>query len=433
MIRILFGRLFLCLFALVFFPGCVSELEKTDDKNMRLQITDSPIGIKARRDVLEMPSANDKRDAERNTLAILSFQQENGSWNNNPTQTGRALLDLFFLNVVASFDPVLVKAKDFILREEDGFVTFRSDSPVWGENWVALYALNLWGFDNETKIRETIHSLIENLPQWFDNDDGYTASVIMRAISAHELVQEHEIKNKLVDLLAQHQAPDGTWNLGPETSQLAVVSALLSFPQESLVVEQVKRSLPGLFTVFEGEEAVWTDPLFNKEEGRVVFLQALKLAGRLEQYFEGERERVEKELLPYRFGVYQVVAHEDEGHEVRFGDTVVKLSSHPLLLGPAVESCVAVLPPNKENRILKLGLTPNTAERLREVLKKNQTARIAVFYQDSVIAVRPLCEVLSKPNEPEQGLRLQDMDVNDSSAIKAVVGTMGQVDNAIKP
>jgi hypothetical protein len=378
-----------------------------------------------------MPSVTDKQKAQENTLSILSFQQPNGSWNNDPTQTGQALLDLYFLDLLPPSDPAVVRAKDFILQKEDGFVTFQPDSPVWGGDWVALYALNLWGFDNETKIRETVHSLVENLPQWFHNDDGYTASVIVRAISAHELVQENEIKNKLVDLLAQHQAPDGTWNLGPETSQLAVVSALLSFPQESLVVEQVKRSLPGLFAVFEGEGA-WTDPLFNKEEGRVVFLQALKLAGRLERYFRGEG--VERELLPYRFGVYQVVAHEEEGHEVRFGDTVVKLSSHPLFLGPAVQSCVTVLPPNKEKRIVKLGLSPNMVERLREVLKKNQTVQIAVFYRDRVIAVRPLCEVLSKPNESEQGLRLQDMDVNDSSAIKAVVGTLqGQVTNAIKP
>lgn len=425
------GRIVLCVAALGVMAlciGCGTPEVVRSDINERLMIEDTPKDLQLRR-LLSMSSPTDSTEAETKTLAIMTHQGADGSWQQDPTATGRALLDLYALNLLSRTDKEIVAAKDFILNQDDASyaVKFGADSPVWGQDWVAFYALNLWGFGDDMKIRVTVHNLLDNTAQWFQGQDGRAASVILRAISCHPLLQDQQVCDQVISRLAAHQRPDGLWDLGPGTSQFTIIDALLHLSADNRVPAQITRAMPRLLTQVKGERQwLWRDSVLAENNVQLVFYKALKLIDKLKPFLKGEGEQVAQDLAPYEVGLFRVIQDADKGHQISYkpqeaqDQEALIIDPLPIVLGPELQSPQEVLPPEKEGTLLRFTVTEGAGEKLQKLLESDQTSRIAFVLGGDVVAVEPLCDLLEN-----HCISIRSLSLENSARLAKAVGRTG--------
>ena len=384
--------------------GCGSTPPAPPRSDAYLIGADTPLGIRARRDILEVPSPEDKTRAQLLSLRILAGQLEDGSWARDATATGNALRDLYFLNAVAKDDPDLTRATRFLLDQEGAFVTYDSVSPVWGKDWIALYALNLWGFGDALKVRETVLSLLENQSLWLDRSHGRAGSAILRAITVHPLLADAARRDALVRKLAQWQGPGGTWDLGPGTSQLAVVSALLPLaPESRSAAGMIARFLPNVVRSSDGTPRL-ADDILAPDEAHFVIVRALDMAGKLDSYRRGDGG-----LAPYEIGLYTVMgAAEQSGHTLTFGDESVKIGGEPLLVGTEISNYRQILSPEQANGYLRLFLVPGAKSKVKDVLAADPAVEAALVLSGKILAKGLLAEMMDGDGLAIRGLAEED-------------------------
>ncbi len=394
--------------------GCGSAPPAPPRSDAYLIGADTPLGIRARKDVLEVPSPDDKTRVELLSLRILAGQLDDGSWAHDPTATGNALRDLYFLNAVAAHDPDLTRALRFLLNQEGAFVTYDSSSPVWGKDWIALYAVNLWGFGDELKVRETVLSLLENQSLWLDRLHGRAGSAILRATTVHPLLKDAGRRDALVRKLVEWQGPGGTWDLGPGTSQLAVVSALLPLGAESRsAAGMIARFLPNVVRGSDGTPRL-ADDILAPDEAHFVIVRALDLAGRLDSYRRGEGG-----VAQYEIGLYTVVgAAEQSGHTLTFGDESVKIGGEPLLVGTEISNYRQILSPEQANGFLRLFLVGGAKKKVRDVLDADPAVEAALVLSGEILAKGLLAEMVD-----EDGLAIRGLAEEDAARLVQAVGS----------
>lgn len=392
--------------------GCGAPRRVAPRGDEYLLAVESPAGISARRDVFRAASAGDPIRAELLSLRILGGQLDDGSWGNDPTATGAALRDLFLLNVMSRDDPEIVRAADFILSSTADFVVYAADSPVWGKDWVALYALNLWGFGDRVKVRETVHTLAENLPAWWDGHKGRCASVILRALTLHPVMAEGEMTRRIVEKLGEAQLPDGRWDLGEGTSQLAILCALVPLAELAKVREQITRCLPAVLARDGGR---WRDSALAGEEAYLAVVRALDAVGLLEAFRKGELPG--ERPLSLEVGLFVVTREAENARAVPHGDTALLVDPAPVVLGPEIASHRPVLGPEPGRNLVRLLLSGDARQKVAALLKRDATVEVALLLSGKVIATGALAGLMD-----EEGLVFVRLLPEDAVRLDLAVG-----------
>jgi hypothetical protein len=416
------GGLCVCLVAALAGCGSPGRVEERSDQIL-LQI-DTPVGIEAR-ETLESPRPSDAHQVQLVALRILLGPDEtDGSWEHDPTATGKALLDLHRLNVIPRDDPAVRRAVAFLLDRNVSYLDYGADSPAWGKDWIALYAVNRWGYGEELRVRETVHTLIDNLSAWLEGQDGRTASAILRAITVHPLVKQ-EKRDLLVEKLGERQLPTGAWELGPGTSVLAVLGALLPLAKDGRVMEQINRFLPLVKSGAVGPSAD-EDRILTADEAHLVIVQALKLAGKLESYRKGEN--LEGDFAPFEIGLYVVARAGEKGHVLPFDGRSLTIVSEPVLLGTDIVRWRELLSPDKgEGPLMRLFLEQSAREKLDRLVAADAAVEVALLLRGEIIAVQRLAELRDR-----DGLAVKGMAREDAARLIEAVGKIeGKVEPAI--
>jgi hypothetical protein len=292
---------------------------------------------------------------------------------------------------------------DFLLGQDVPYLSYEADSPAWGKDWIALVAVNRWGFGGEMKVRETVHALLENTSLWLEGQDGRAASAILRGITLHPLMEEQGERELIIGKLRERQLPGGSWDLGPGTSQLAVIAALIPLAEDPRVNEQINRFLP---TILDDEEG-FEDTIFSRDEAHFVILQALKLAGKLESYRRGEN--LGQELAPYEIGLYVVARAGEKGHTLTYQGETITVTPEPVLLGTEISRWREVLSPvQDEAPLLRLFLGVTALEKLDRLLAADSAVEVALLLRNDVIAIRPLSELREQEGLAVKGLADED-------------------------
>jgi hypothetical protein len=405
----------------LFLPGCSSGVRPDDRSDDYLLAVDTPVGIGARRDVLEAPSPVDGNRVQQTALRILLRQDdEDGSWAHDATATGRALVDLHVLDILPEDDPAVRRAADFLLGRDVDYRSYEVDSPAWGKDWIALYALNLWAYGEEPRVRETVHALLDHMAQWLDGGDGRLASALLRAVTLHPLLKERENRELLVENLKRKQLPSGVWDLGPGTSELTVLAALLPLAEDVRIAVQINRYLPALMRGDYRERE--QDPILEPDEAHLVVVQALKLAGKLESYRRGES--IADELAPLELGLYLLAAAGEPGHTLAFEDRPVVISPVPLLMGTEVSRWRPILSPEEgEPPLVRLLLDDEVRQKLDSLIAEDPEVEVALLLRGQVIAVRPLAALRDAEGLVVKGLAREAA----AGLVRAVSGIDGGI------
>ncbi|OQC19901.1 MAG: hypothetical protein BWX69_02291 [Planctomycetes bacterium ADurb.Bin069] len=396
--------------------GCGSPQPLPPRSDLYLIGADTPAGIRARKEVLALASPADAARAELLSLRLLALQQDDGSWRHDPTETGRALRDLYFLGVLPADDPDLARAIGFLLSHEGPYVTFEADSPAWGRDWAALYAVNLWQCGDPLKVRETVHSLLDNQGAWLDRRKGRAASMILRAIAPHALLADEERREALVGKLAAWQLPGGKWDLGPGTSQLAVLESLLSMAPDARVAGLINRFLPNI--VSAGAAApVLRDEALQPEEAHFVIVRALQFAGKLESLRGGGD--IGRDLAQYGLALHLVGGPAESVHTLRFEGAPVAISGAPLLVGNEVAGHRPVLPPEPGKSFVRLFLREAALRKVREVLSVDPAVEAVLVLRGAIAAKGLLADMIDA-----EGLAIRGLDEENAAKLMRIVQTM---------
>ncbi len=396
--------------------GCGSPPPASPRSDQFLIGADTPLGIRARKEVLALPSPEDTTRTQLLSLRILAAQQDDGSWMHDPTATGRALRDLFFLGVLSRDDADLKRALGFLLTQEGPYVTFEADNPAWGKDWVALYAVNLWGFGDEIKVRETVHSLLENQPAWLDRRKGRAASVMLRAITMHGLLADEERIEALVGKLAAWQLPGGRWDLGPGTSQLAVLGGLLPLAADARAAGLINRFLPNIVPA-GGAPPELEDEALEPDEAHFIVVRALQFAGKLDSFRRGDD--VGRDLAQYELALHLVGGPPESGHTLIFEDAPVMIGGAPLLVGNEIASLRPILPPQPGKSFVRLFLREGARQKLKEVLAADPAAEAVLVLSGRIAAKGLLADMMD-----EEGLSIRGLAEEDAATLVHIVGSM---------
>jgi hypothetical protein len=402
-----------CVGLALVFAGCGATPPAPPRSDNYLIAADSPAAIRARKEVLAVPSPEDKTRVELLSLRIMVSQLKDGSWAHDPTATGKALCDLHFLGALSKDDADLRRALNFLLGQEGAFVSYGVDSPVWGKNWVALHAVNLWGYGDELKVRETVSSLLENQSAWLDRQDGRAASVILRAIAPHPLLADKERRDALVRKLLECQGPGGEWDLGPGTSQLAVLCGLLPMAStDARLAGQVARFLPNVVRD-ERVPVQYQDGVLGADEAHLVVVRALDLAGKLDSYRRGDGS-----LAQYEVALYTVAGGaEKSGHTLMFDEAPVKIGVAPLLVGSEIKSYRQILTPEKAKGFLRLFLADGAKKKAKDVLAADPAIEAVVVLSGRIVAKGLLAEMMDG-----DGLAIRGLAEEDATKLVQAVG-----------
>ncbi|HAK95967.1 MAG TPA: hypothetical protein DCM87_13490 [Planctomycetes bacterium] len=396
--------------------GCGSPQPLPPRSDLYLIGADTPSGIRARKDVLVLPSPADAARAQLLSLRILALQQDDGSWAHDPTATGRALRDLFFLGVLPADDPDLARAIAFLLRHEGPYVTFEADSPAWGKDWAALYAVNLWGFGDAIKVRETVHSLLENQGAWLDRRKGRAASMILRAITLHALLADKERQEALVGRLAAWQLPGGKWDLGPGTSQLAVLESLLPMAADARAAGLINRFLANIVPAGAAPPA-FGDEALEPDEAHFIIVRALQSAGKLESFRRGGD--VGRDLAQYELALHLVGGPAESVHTLTFEDAPVAISGAPLLVGNEIAGHRPILPPEPGKSFVRLFLRDAARRKVRDVLGADPAVEAVLVLSGTIAAKGHLADMID-----EEGLAIRGLDEENAAKLMHIVSTM---------
>ncbi|TET33928.1 MAG: hypothetical protein E3J72_15565 [Planctomycetota bacterium] len=169
------------------------------------------------------------------------------------TMTGRHLYRLARFGV-ARHERHVKNALAWILERDMDYGNFNRRNDAWGQDWIGLRAVLLWGKEAEKPVQAGIKSIIQNEKEWMGIGNDRHA-VTLRVLLTDPGKVDSPPANRGMRWLKKNQRADGTW---PRNSLFECIDTIILMPR-SLGAPLVEKFLPKLQKM-QRDDGSWDFP-----------------------------------------------------------------------------------------------------------------------------------------------------------------------------
>ncbi|MBN1421551.1 MAG: hypothetical protein JXP34_22450 [Planctomycetes bacterium] len=236
---------------------------------------DTPIAIRARREILREPGATDEDEATMAALAILCRQQRDGSWGHDVHATGKNLWNLADLAVPAAH-PAIARATEWIMNLGRNPLALEVRNEAWGDRWIALRALLRLGQEEHPAVRRTIDNFFKTADEWFGAGIPGQTEGILLALSVDPKLAGDDRVDEILARLEAAQKSDGTWD---GISFFDTIEALAGFAAHPRAKAVFEKACPRILATQE-LDGTWFGGTRDRAEDTFAAMWALQAFGK---------------------------------------------------------------------------------------------------------------------------------------------------------